>query len=64
MMAYPSGTGTPWQTINVPSRDVLAARPLALLVERLPVLRLVVCEELIETNNIVTLRRERTTRSR
>jgi hypothetical protein len=63
MMAYPVGAGTPWQIINVPSRDVLAARPRALLTGRLPVFRLVVWAEMIETNNIVTLRR-RTTRSR
>jgi hypothetical protein len=64
MIAYPAGAGTPWQIINVSSRDVLAALRVALLAERLPVLRLAVWPEIIETNNIATLSRERATRRR
>jgi len=64
MMAYSAGTGTPWQIINVPLADVLAARVRAALAGRFPAFRPVVWAEAIETNNNVTLRRERTTRSR
>jgi len=64
MIAYPAGAGTPWQIINVPSRVFLAALRLALLAERFPALRLAVWPEIIETNNVVALRRARATRRR
>jgi hypothetical protein len=64
MIAYPLGTGTPWQIIKVPSGEADAAWAGTFLVGRLPVFRPAVWAEMIETNNAVTLRIETTTRSR